>query len=118
MFSLEFCKISKNTFSYRPPPAASSDTHNESYMQEHLFKHFNIKGQSGFLSNVSITFIDKIDGKNTTEREGYWKRTSKIYSTFGINVEGNVQKHPSGGVLRKRCSENMKQIYGNSEQLY
>ena len=62
----------------------------ESCMQEHLFKHFNSMGHSGFLNNVSITLIDKIDGKNPKKREDYWSRTLKTYSTFGLNVEDSV----------------------------
>ena len=44
---------------------------NDSCMQEHLFKHFNSMGHNGFLSNVSITLIDKADGKNPKKREDY-----------------------------------------------
>ena len=33
-------------------------------MQEHLFEHFKSEGHSGFLGNVSITIIDKTDGKD------------------------------------------------------
>ena len=28
-------------------------------MQEHIFEHFNGEGHTGFLENVSVTFIDK-----------------------------------------------------------
>ena len=28
-------------------------------MQEHIFEHFNSEGHTGFLENVSVTFIDK-----------------------------------------------------------
>ena len=52
----------------------------ESCMQEHLFKHFNSMGHNGFLNNVSITLIDKTDGKNPKKREDYWRRTLKTYS--------------------------------------
>ena len=57
----------------------------ESCMQKHLFKHFNSMEQDGFLNNVSITLIDKTDGKNIEKREDYWRRTLKIYSPFGLN---------------------------------
>ena len=33
-------------------------------MQEHLFKHFSSMGHNGFPNNLSITLIDKTDGKN------------------------------------------------------
>ena len=29
--------------------------------QEHIFEHFSNKGHTGFLENVSVTFIDKTD---------------------------------------------------------
>ena len=59
-------------------------------MQEHLFKHFNIMWHNGFLSNVSITLIDKTDGKNPKKTEDYWKRTLKTYKLFELNVEDSV----------------------------
>ena len=37
---------------------------NKACTQEHLFEHFKSEGHSGFLGNVSITFIDKTDGKD------------------------------------------------------
>ena len=52
-------------------------------MQEHLLKHFNSMGHSGFLNNVSITLTDTTDGKNPKKREGY-------FSPFGRNVEDSV----------------------------
>ena len=33
-------------------------------MQEHIFEHFNSKGHTGFLENVSVTFIDKTESHN------------------------------------------------------
>ena len=59
----------------------------ERCLQEHLFKHFNSMGHNGFLSNVSITLIDKTNGKNPKKIEDYWRRTLKTYSPFGLNVE-------------------------------
>ena len=59
-------------------------------MQEHLFKHFNGMGHYGFLNNVSITLIDKTNGKNPKKREDYRRRTLKTYSPFGLNVEDSV----------------------------
>ena len=47
-------------------------------------------GHNGFLNNVSITLIDKTDGKNLKKREDYWRRTLKTYSPFGLNVENNA----------------------------
>ena len=62
----------------------------ESCMQEHLFKYFNSMGHNGFFNNVSITLIDKTNGKNTKKREDYRRRTLKTYSPFGLHVEGSV----------------------------
>ena len=36
----------------------------ESCMQEHIFEHFNSEGQTDFLENLSVTFIDKTDIQN------------------------------------------------------
>ena len=48
-------------------------------MQEHLFKHFSSMGHNGFLNNISITLIDKTDGKSPKKRkitrEELWKPT-------------------------------------------
>ena len=63
-------------------------------MQEHLFKHFNSMGHNGFLNNVSITLIDKTDGKNPKKREDYRRRTLKTYSSFGLNVEDSIWPTP------------------------
>ena len=49
----------------------------ESCLQEYLFKHFNRMRHNGFLNNVSITLIDKTNGKNPKKREDYWRRTLK-----------------------------------------
>ena len=43
----------------------------ESCVQEHLIKHFNSMRQNVFLNNISITLIDKTDGKNPKKREDY-----------------------------------------------
>ena len=42
--------------------------------------------------NVSITLIDKTDGKNPKkrEREDYWRRTLKTCSPFGLSFENSV----------------------------
>ena len=63
---------------------------NETCMQEHLFEHFKSEDHSGFLGNVSITLIDKTDGKDPKRRENYWMRTLKTYAPFGLNIEDSV----------------------------
>ena len=82
-----------DTFRYRWNNYKVNDrkhSRKESCIQEHLFKHFKSMGHNGFLSNVSITLIDKTDGKNPKKREDYWRRTLKTYSPFGLNVEDSV----------------------------
>ena len=59
-------------------------------MRGSLFKHFNSMGHNGFYNNVSVTHIDKTDGKNFKKREEYWRETLKTYSPFGLDVEGSV----------------------------
>ena len=44
---------------------------------------------SGFLENVSITFIDKTDPSNSKKRENYWTQTLKTMVPWGLNVLGN-----------------------------
>ena len=41
-------------------------------MQEHLFSHFSIAGQDGFLNGVSITKTDPFD---PFQRKDYWGQT-------------------------------------------
>ena len=47
-------------------------------------------GHNGFLNYVSVTLIDKTDGKNPKNREDYWRTTLKTCSTFGLNVEDSA----------------------------
>ena len=63
-------------------------------MQEHLFEYFKIDGHSGFLGNVSVTLIDKTDGKNPKRRENCWIRILKTYAPFGLNIEVSVWPIP------------------------
>ena len=45
-------------------------------MQEHLFKHLT-------LENVSVTLIDKPDGRDSRRIEDYWRKMLKTYTIFG-----------------------------------
>ena len=60
---------------------------NERCFQEHIFRHFQEKGHTGFLNDVSIRLIDKTDGSNPTKREDYWIKTLKTNIPYGLNVE-------------------------------
>ena len=59
-------------------------------MQQHLFDHFCDSDHSDFLSDVSITFIDKTDPSDPLKREDYWRRTLKTMLPYGLNIEDSV----------------------------
>ena len=59
-------------------------------MQEHIFEHFNSEGHTGFLENVSVTFIDKTDLQNSEKRENYWIHTLKAMVPWGLNILDSV----------------------------
>ena len=40
-----------------------------------------------------------------------------LFRCANIDMMLSVQKQPSGGILRKRCSENMQQIYWRTPML-
>ena len=43
----------------------------EHCMQRHLYEHFNLPDQSGFLNDVFVTLLHKTDPKDPTKREDY-----------------------------------------------
>ena len=43
----------------------------ESCMQKHLYRQFSSTGHRGFLNDVSVTLIDKMDGSDPKKREDY-----------------------------------------------
>ena len=55
-------------------------------MQEHLYKYFQTEGHKGFLSEASVTLIDKRDGRNQKKRIIYWMRILKTIEPYGLNV--------------------------------
>ena len=59
----------------------------EHYMQRHLYEHFTLRGHSGFLHDVSITLIDKIDPCCPTKREDYWIDILKTKAPMGLNFD-------------------------------
>ena len=59
-------------------------------MQQHLFDHFCDCNHKGFLSDVSITFIDKTDPSDPLKREDYWRSILKTMAPFGLNIEDSV----------------------------
>ena len=64
--------------------------HGISYMQEYLYEHLCDSENSGFLNDVSITFIGKTDPTNPLQRESYWKHTLKTFAPYGLNIKENV----------------------------
>ena len=55
-------------------------------MREHIFEHFNSEGHTGFLENVSVTFIDNTDWQNPEKRENNWIHTLKTMLPQGLNI--------------------------------
>ena len=55
-------------------------------MQEHLFRHFSSPGPNGFLSDVSVTFIDKTDPSDPLKCKNYWWETLMTMSSYGLNM--------------------------------
>ena len=59
-------------------------------MQEYIFEHLNSEGHTGFLGNVSVTFIDKTDSQNPEKGENYWIHTLKTMVLWGLNILNSV----------------------------
>ena len=62
----------------------------ETCMQQHLYEHFCSSNHNCFISDVSVTFIDKTDPSDPLKREDYWRSTLKTMAPFGLNVEESV----------------------------
>ena len=59
-------------------------------MQQHLYEHFCSSNHSCFISDVSITFIDKTDPSDPTKRKDHWRSTLKTMAPFGLDIEESV----------------------------
>ena len=59
-------------------------------MLEHLHKHFQTESHKGFLNEVSVTSIDKTDGKDPKKRERYWMGTLKTMDPYWLNIADRV----------------------------
>ena len=64
--------------------------HGETCMQQHLYEYFCSSNHNCFISDVSVTFIDKTDPSDPLKREDYWRSTLKTMAPFGLNVEESV----------------------------
>ena len=58
----------------------------EEHMQPELFEHFAAGNHDYFLTDCSITLIDKIDGSDPTRREEYWRKVLKTVAPYGLNT--------------------------------
>ena len=56
-------------------------------MHQHLYQHFPSEAHCSFLEDLTITFIDKTDHKDSNPREHYWRHTLKTMVPLGLNVE-------------------------------
>ena len=63
----------------------------ETCMQQHLHEHFCSSNHNCFISDVSVTFIDKTDPSDLLKRD-YWRSTLKTMAPFGLNVEESVRR--------------------------
>ena len=59
-------------------------------MQEHIFEHFNSEGQTDYLENLSVTFIDKTDIQNPEWRENHWIHTLTTVAPYDLNILSSV----------------------------
>ena len=58
----------------------------EEHMQPELFEHFAADSHNCFLTDCSITLIDKTDGSDPTRREEYWRKVLKTVAPYGLNT--------------------------------
>ena len=58
----------------------------EEHMQPELFEHFAADSHNCFLTDCSITLIDKTDGSGSTKREEYWRKVLKTVAPYGLNT--------------------------------
>ena len=54
------------------------------------FRTFSSNDHTGFLEDVSITFIGKTDPSDPLKREDYWRSILKTLSPNGLNIEESV----------------------------
>ena len=61
----------------------------ENVKQKSLQSHFLQDDHEGFLEDVEVRLIDKVQGSNPTIREYYWMRTLKTLYPDGLNIEND-----------------------------
>ena len=55
-------------------------------MEPKLFEHFAADKNNFFLTDCSITLIDKTDGSDPTRREEYWRKVLETVAPYGLNT--------------------------------
>ena len=58
----------------------------EEYMQPELFENFVPENHNCFLTDCSITLIEKTDVSDPTRREEYWRKAWKTAAPYGLNT--------------------------------
>ena len=58
-------------------------------MQQHLHEHFCSGNHNCFISDVSVTFLNKTDPSDPLKRD-YWRRTLKTMALIDLNIGENV----------------------------
>ena len=61
----------------------------ENVKQKSLQSHFLQDDHEGFLEDVEVRLIDKVQGSDPTIREYYWMRTLKTLYPYGLNIEND-----------------------------
>ena len=60
----------------------------EDCIQRHIYEHFQLPGNTGFLQDTYVTLIDKTNPRTPNNREDYWIHTLKTKEPMGLHVEG------------------------------
>ena len=58
----------------------------EEHMQWELSEHFAADNHGCFLTDCSITLIDKTDGSDPARKEEYWRKVLKTVAPYGLNT--------------------------------
>ena len=58
----------------------------EEYMQPERFENFTPENHNCFLTDCSITRIEKTDVSDRTRREEYWRKVWKTAAPYGLNA--------------------------------
>ena len=62
----------------------------KSLAYKNIFINTLVVQATGFLNDVSVILIDKMDGSDPKKREDYLMKTLKIMAPYGVNIEDSV----------------------------